>query len=71
MNDDLGNHFKGIDHGVLEILSRYLTGWTEDNHFSQNVPTETRTKNLSNIILEHYYLTSLHGPVWLIRVKVQ
>jgi hypothetical protein len=54
MNDDLGKHFKGSCRGLLEVLPRHLSGWTEDNNISQNVPAEIRTKSLSNIILELY-----------------
>jgi hypothetical protein len=34
---------------LIEVSSRHLSGWTEDNHFSQNVPAEARTENLPNI----------------------
>jgi hypothetical protein len=54
MNYDSGKHFKGRCRGLVEVLSRHLSGWTEDNYISQNVTAEIRTESFSNIILELY-----------------
>jgi hypothetical protein len=58
---------KGNRHGLIQIISNYLHGGTEENHEPPSlirvagVLAKIQTKNLMNMSLNHYHYTSLFG----------
>lgn len=54
---------KGNFHGMMEVLSRHLPGWTEKNHevLGQNSQcgTKIRTKHLPSTNLDNYHYAKL------------
>jgi hypothetical protein len=66
----IGKDLEGSGRCLIEVLSRYLSGWIEDNCEEPvriaDVLTEIRTEHLPNTSPERYPYTSLFGFMsWL------